>query len=415
MIEQPAAEPLISHPAATSGVNEADLRRAIRRAFPWIALTRALRMSFDLNKLSLSLLGMILLGGSLSLLDTLLLESRSVAPRELGGTGRFHNWPNSGFWFSDAVGRITSPVRDLSSPVLSFVTGNPFGWPGLHSFLSIIATVAIWGLVGGAVARIALVQLGWGQSLGLREALKDAVGHARPLIVTPLLPILVVVLAALFCSLFGLLFHIPVVGPILGGLVLIVPIILGVLMFVMIAALVAGWPLMVVSIAAEGEDELDALSRSFSYLNHRLGLLAISVAFAGLVAIPGLFLVDLTVDGILGMMRWGLLPTTPQAVLDSLSGVGVRGVDERWTQILPALWVGLVRLTARAWIYAYFWTVASLIYLQIRRDVDGARWSELNPARLVDGHDRAAADVNEPQAEGIVESSITTPEKSSTH
>jgi len=41
--------------------------------------------------------------------------------------------------------------------------------------------------------------------------------------------------------------------------------------------------------------------------------------------------------------------------------------------VWPAFWRGVIGLLVRGWIYTYFWTAASFIYLLLRHDVDDTR------------------------------------------
>ena len=103
-----------------------------------------------------------------------------------------------------------------------------------------------------------------------------------PLIATPLFPLLAIGLCALICAGFGLLYRLPAgIGSVVGGMLLFIPLLLGLVMALLLFGLAAGWPLSHASVAAEAEDLLDALSRSFSYLNQRLGKFVLCVALAG--------------------------------------------------------------------------------------------------------------------------------------
>ena len=62
------------------------------------------------------------------------------------------------------------------------------------------------------------------------------------------------------------------VGFAIAGVLLFIPLALGVLMTLLVAGLAAGWPLMVAALASGAETALDAWSRTFGYLNQRLGL-----------------------------------------------------------------------------------------------------------------------------------------------
>jgi hypothetical protein len=42
-----------------------------------------------------------------------------------------------------------------------------------------------------------------------------------------------------------------------------------------------------------------------------------------------------------------------------------------------AFWLSLVAFVAHAWIYSYFWTSATIVYLVLRQDVDGTPWHKI--------------------------------------
>lgn len=387
-----------NHPAnATPGLQELDVPSAIRRAFPFLQLTRSLGYSFDLNKIALSVLGLILLQLAWSVLDASLLDSDGV--KQLHKSPYAIRWeasetmnPISGF--SGPFERLSLPHRILFSPFMAFVTVHPFDRIGIHAILSLLTTIIIWGVIGGAIARIALVQVGWGRGLGLKGALEYTATHVRPLIMTPLLPLLVILITAVFCGMFGTIFRLPWIGNFLGQALLVIPISLGLLMFVMAAGLIAGWPLMVVSVAAEGEDELDAVSRSFSYVNHRLVPYLFYLAIVLLIGIPGYWLVDLIANGTLAMVQWGLGLTVPHQSVVEMFGIGSPSIPpaglvesglngERIAGAgIANVWIRFVELAAQSWAFSYFWTSLSMIYLIIRKDVDGAAWSQLKPETL---------------------------------
>jgi len=394
MSETPHADPA-KHPVEVGfEVPGSDLTTAIRRAFPWVLLTRSLGLSFDLNKIAIAVAGLFVLQLAWSFLDSTLLDletTKSVA--SLSVEARWRNalpaFPFS--WVTGPLERLIEPIRVLVVPLLTFVSVHPLDAIGVHAGLAGLAAIATWGIAGGAIARIALVQVGWGRGLGAKSAIRYAAAHARPLVATPLLPIVVLIITAIFCGIFGLIYRIPWFGEFLGGLFLLVPISLGLLMLVMVAGLASSWPLMVASVAAEGEDELDAVSRSFSYVNHRLVSYLFYGGIALLIGIPGSWLVDLVANGTLLMAQWGLGLTIPHytvgQIVTSTSSL-LRPVDlstatptgqNSWSDVLPTFWIGCVRLSARAWAFSYFWTSISLIYLIIRKDVDGAEWSQLKP------------------------------------
>lgn len=392
MAEETHADAAKQPSAVVYGDVEIDLSRAIRRAFPWIQLTRALRTSFGPSKILLAIVGILLLeivwtgldrilpGSEGSIADSPIrrrLDAQHVVFPFLAPDPVFQKLPSL---------TLAEPIYVLVAPLSNLVAVDPFTSGGLQAALEVFATIVVWGLFGGAIARIAMARAGWGCGLDGREALKYAVKHFRPLVCTPLLPIIVLALAALTCAAFGLIFRLPLVGDFLGGLLLLVPMGIGLLMFAMVAGLAGSWPLMVAAVAAEGEDSLDALSRSFSYLNHRLGSYLFYLAVACAIGIPGLLLINWSIDGVLTMTRWGLSPAVPAESLHlgfpSPAGSRTAALPIPWST--GSFWIGLVRLIPRAWAYSYFWSSLSIIYLLIRKDVDGAEWSELKPDSVAD-------------------------------
>ena len=81
---------------------------------------------------------------------------------------------------------------------------------------------------------------------------------------------------------------------------------------------------------------------------------------------------------------WTLLLSSLSAPASSLAGLTDPGAGERTIArtiaAWPAFWRGVIGLLIRGWIYAYFWTAASFIYLLLRHDVDGTPWSDVKDA-----------------------------------
>ena len=113
---------------------------------------------------------------------------------------------------------------------------------------------------------------------------------------------------------FGLLYWLPAVGPALAGALLIVPLTAGLVMTLFMAGLVIGWPLLHAAIAGGAEDSLDALSRTFGYVNQRLGSIAALVGLAWLEGMLGLVVVDLLILGVIRLTHWSLALTGPALV-----------------------------------------------------------------------------------------------------
>ena len=263
---------------------------------------------------------------------------------------------------------MTDPFRAIVAPFAALFTrgGGPLAW--FLSALKAVWAAVVWGIFGGAIGRVAVVQAAVGRKVGLGTAVRFALRKSGPLIGAPLTPMLAVAVLAAACVLFGLLYRLP--SPVGGFLVTVlgfVPLLLGLLMAIILVGLAIGWPLMHATVAAEGEDAADALSRSYSYVNQRLARYAIH-AVVGLD--DRLRRPDRGRCGfariVLGLADWGVGLAAPD--LDRL---------DDWAANGRIFWSRVVGLLVLAWVYSYFWSAASIIYLILRRDVDGTAWHDI--------------------------------------
>ena len=357
-------------------------RRFLNRLFPGLRLLGAIRMAFDLRKLVIAALGLLLLQLGWSLLDRLFPASAAVTPDLSSATGEI------GYDFSGdgwaAVGlrhaheRLSEPFRDLLSPLSALF--DPRGdWAAMvHATLGMIWLILIWGICGGAICRIAVVRVARMEQTALGKALGFSFQKAGPLILAPFIPLGCLALCAAVLAGFGLLYRLPYVGGALAGILLFIPLGMGLLMTLLAAALVVGWPLLHAAVAAGAEDALDALSRSFGYLNQRIGSLLALAGFAWLEGVIGIILMDLLAAGVLRLTDWGLGLTAPASEMAAVFG-GAGGDNAPVSAAAHRFWLGVVSLVAHAWPYSFFWTTAALIYIWLRHDVDGTPWEVLAP------------------------------------
>ena len=155
-------------------------------------------------------------------------------------------------------------------------------------------------------------------------------------------------------------------------------------MTLLVAALVAGWPFFHAALAAGADDALDALSRTYSYLNQRLVLFAVGVAMAWGVGMAGLALVDLLAMGVIRLTQWSLSLSGPAPLIAALfSAEQPRSTHGRRGH--SSILAGGVRLLAHAWVFSYFWTAAALLYLWLRHEVDGTPTTVIDPPGATTG------------------------------
>jgi hypothetical protein len=273
--------------------------------------------------------------------------------------------------------RVSEPYALLISPLALLIRPGSLWGSSIHAICGLIWALVVWSFFGGMISRMAAVQLAHSRRASLFQSFEFVAEQPLGFLVAPLCPLLGVA-ACLFAALpFGLIYWIPWVGPVLGGLFFVVPLGLGLVMTLMFAGLIAGWPLLPTALATGADDALDALSRTFSYLNQRLGFFFLMLVIACGVGMVGLLFVDTLARLVILAGRWSLSFTAPAAVL-----AAKLPVDLASGGVAPGFhgfWISAVRLVAAGWVYTYFWSAGAVIYLILRQDVDGTRWNDIDP------------------------------------
>ena len=337
------------------------------RLFPWLRLFRVPGIAADPKKLMLAALGLLLMFAGWETLDRVFPASSGLTPevfepREGIGPSNFRTIP---WWLTEPARLITAPFFALLDPP---TPADPGTWP--HGILAALWTVAVWGLIGGAIARVAAVGMAKGERLTVREALRFSVRKAVPLIGTPLIPLLGIGVISVFIAVFGLLYRTSW-GPVVAGVLAFLPLIGGLVLTLIVIGLGFGWPLMQASVAVEDEDGFDAMSCAYAYIRQRPWHLAFYAGLAFAIGSVGLVFVDLFARLVVHMAAWSLSLGGPKDLI-----FGLYHGDDDVTTAPAAIaahnaWLGVVALLVRAWIYSAFWTFATMIYLLLRREVDG--------------------------------------------
>jgi hypothetical protein len=350
----------------------------------WVVLLHGARAAHDPRKLLLALGVVLLLLGLGRRLDL-----PAVVPE---GSGRLlipglpdvlddprAAWEQSARQTTDVWLVPVSAFRDVVVP-----QEGVRSW--LLALLRGLATGAVVILLGGAIARVAAHELAGRERPGLVSALRFGLRHARDLLVAPLAPSLTLVVLGLLCALVGLLFRLPFpAGPVLGGALAIVPLVLAIPMAFLALGVILGWPLMVLTISAESEDVIDALSRSYSYVYRRMARYLVLAAAAWLIGTVGWLVAVSVARLVVGLAIWGMSLGGPGTLVRELFAgrVPADGSDRALATQPPRFWQDAVRLLAYAWIFSYFWCAMTAIYLILRRDLDGTAYSALDEAIVV--------------------------------
>lgn len=346
----------------------------LARLFPWTRLLRAPSIALDTRKLVLGAIGLILSWIGTTGLDRMFQREvhTSILSRSQTMIG-----PSPSVTSLDSMLRIVAePFVVMIQPFFRIFQTEP-GLDGFfHAILSAIWLVLVWGILGGAIARIAAIQHSTGRRIGLVPAVRFALTRFVPLVGAPLSPMIGIAFFTVLCVPIGLLYRIPGnVGTTLAGILGFLPMLAGLVMALLLAGLAIGWPLMTATVAVEADDAFDTLSRSYSYVTQRPGLYGAYALVSWGVGIIGFAVISLLSGLVIQMAIWGL---TFGGVAPRVSGLflGDPNLGETPAAI-HSFWISAVRLLTHSWLYGYFFTAVTLIYVLLRKDVDGTPFHEL--------------------------------------
>ncbi len=352
-----------------------DDRIARERRFPWLTLIARMRFrsTLDPRKVALAAVGLLVIQMGWSGLDWLFgTPARAWTVLDPGEQG-----PNRalGWDFASINHMFLAPLG--LGPALAWGSfSGGMGWRGVvRGVLAIPWFYGIGGLVGGAICRMIMVEIGRGGRVGLREAMGLSWRSRASVGLAPLGLVLLLMVCAGLLALYGLIYRIPVIGPAIGGLGLVVPLALGFLMTLIGIVLFLGWPLMLAAVASGADDALDVTSRVISYLQQKLATMVIPLAYAYVMGILGLALIRLIETSTIRIVLWSLSFGGPGHGMSLFSGDPTAGDV---SALAHMGWLAAVRLVVSGWVWCYYATTACYLYLWLRQEVDGAPWDELD-------------------------------------
>jgi hypothetical protein len=334
-----------------------------------------------------------------------------------------------GWFFGHQVPVLIEPLVKFLSPIAYFFDERAGGWGNrIYLLLVILSTLAVWAFFGGAITRMAAVQVARNEKIGMRESLRFAKDRFQSFFSAPVFPLICLGILTFFLVLFGLFSGlIPIVGDVLiAGLLWPIVILLGLIMAVVLVGLV-GWPLMNPTISTEGSDSFDALSRSYSYVYqapwHYLWYALVALAYGAVLV----FFVGLMGSLMVYLGEWGvnqapflaspnpandrepsylfvyaptsfgwrdlLLHSSPFAKEDLVAtpNGGLRRAyemsNEYWATMRPwnyvgavlvSIWLYLLFLLIVGFGYSFFWVASTIIYLLMRQKVDDTDIDEVH-------------------------------------
>jgi len=136
----------------------------------------------------------------------------------------------------------------------------------IYGIIFLLGSLAIWAFLGGAIYRITALHAAREEKISIKQALKFSTSKFLSFFTAPLIPLAIIIALGVLLLIGGLVGNLWGFGAILIGVLFVLAILLGLLIAFLIVGLVGGFGLMYPTIAVEGSDSFDAISRSFSYI-----------------------------------------------------------------------------------------------------------------------------------------------------
>jgi hypothetical protein len=307
-------------------------------------------------------------------------ESHSAAVVDVNPLGL----PVESYGMSSA-GVLQSVVRFFTVAPMWMLTQHP-----LFFFLFGLMCLVLWSLFGGAISRIAAVHVARDEKLSIRSALMFSGGKFLSFLFAPIIPLIIVVAIGLLITVGSALANIPFFGPVFVGAIFFLALVAAFVMTLVLLGLVGGFNLMFPTVAVEGSDSFDAISRSFSYLYARPWRLAfytiVSVIYGTACYLfvrlfiflmlvlahrfGGLAVVTTSSDSTAPL--WSSLWPDPSITgrlsydIDNISLTFAQEIGAR----LIWLWVHFVIAILGAFAVSFYLSASTIIYYLMRREVD---------------------------------------------
>jgi hypothetical protein len=333
-----------------------------------------------------------------------LLVTGKTGDPEARGREHYVPWKRGEFldWFlRDEVPVLIEPLVKFLRPVFYILSPHAGFWDRVYYLLVILWTVGTWAIFGGAITRIAAVQVARNEKISLGEAMRFTLARWRSYVFASFAPLGLLAACTIFLILFGVLNLIPGWAEIWDGVFWFVPLGIGLIMAVVLVCLV-GWPMIHATLSAEGSDSFDALSRSYSYVIQNPWSYIWYAVVALVYGAAVVFFVGFMGSLVVYLAKWGVTRTpgtdyfnrdpsymflwAPTSfhwrdLLLQGSPAATGGVRVEWWNniglFLVTVWLYLVFLLIIGFGYSYFWSASTITYFLMRRKVDDTEMDEV--------------------------------------
>jgi hypothetical protein len=285
--------------------------------------------------------------------------------------------------------------------------------------LCAIWELAVWGVIGGAITRIAALKFTRDEAPGFLAALQHAVKKWPSYSLPPAVALAGAAVFAIQLIVLGALMNLSLLA-LLAALVWPFVLMLGLLMAILLLGALIGWPLMWATVSVEGTDAFDAISRSYAYTYQRPWRLLWYVLFVGILAVVSMFVVKVFAATAIALgdwsIDWGLnnstmqevvrhdvaptaTPVLPAPLADPVAAppgapnlaqpvLAQPAANEaaaprdlplmfEWARTVIYFWKSLMGALTAGYQAGFLWASAVGVYLLLRHDIDGVQTSDV--------------------------------------
>jgi hypothetical protein len=407
--------------------DEAQTVRSInwREVFPFTNLFKAFRVAVHPSKLVLALTALLLIYFGGRLLDVCWPREHMVQYTDAMWRPNPHGTatsPRGVFitFFDFEIDRVNSVVTNVvagsfdraCAATYAFVVDGPSWLLANHwvfFFLFGAWFLLIWSIFGGAIARIAAVHVARDEKISVRQAIRFSLNKLLSFVFAPLIPVLILLVIGVVLAASGwILFHIKYIGPIVAAVLFFLALIAGLVMTLVLLGLVGGFNLMYPTVAVEGSDSFDAISRSFSYVFARpwrmLFYTLVAVVYGALTYLFVRFFILLLLSLTHFFVSWWFSKNVMPVWLDIWPAPGSQGFQLvysphyealKWSEDTAAgiisIWVYLVIGLLGAFAISFYFSANTIIYYLMRREVDATELEDVYVEESEDEFADAAA------------------------
>lgn len=422
-------------------INQHDKLREVswNELFRWLMLLRAVRIALLARVLILGALGLIVTAMGWWVIDYVFASTTDpvVNGPEWQSTVSDWLWNTSpefsivtsaqsadALFRQVATGLLEAPVSlwlYLTRPFINLFHGDLTEVGFIYFVLCGIWELFVWGLFGGAIARVAALKFTRDEAPDLPAAVKHAVSKLGSYSMAPLLALAGAAVFGGQLAILGAIMRVDFLAMI-AGFIWPFTLLLGLLMAILLIGALAGWPLMWATVAVEGTDAFDALSRSYAYTYQKPLRLLWYVLVAAVLAAVSMFIVKLFATSAISLGNWaiswglddpayreivaplpaqpnvegsagtlhitsdvsgtltltGEAPETNDGPLLAAPGSNAELAGTRWLAAKAIrFWKSFLGALAAGYQAGFLFVAAVGVYLLLRKDIDGAEMDEV--------------------------------------